>query len=212
MEIYRNFEINDTDENIEKALMNFKIACPEKWKLQKNPKELDNKYIIYKCKLPSRVVIIVYLIREKNTLKVANILPDERRSLSMQEYNEALMKFVKDFSAINPQYSDKVSTNIFDPLKIMSESALDKLKNFYILANKSTGSSHPDDEKRWFSFICQTVEDNRIITDEQEFIDFLLDKEYWKTETFNEDVAVELVFEYSKIARCLSFYINKNRG
>ena len=159
MEIFRNLEINDSQINIDKALNIFINAFPNKWHIEKT-KQLGSNYIVYRYKNNRNLTLRVFLLRTENGIKIANILPDERNSISKQEYNEAVMDFYNDLIQFNPNYTNCVTTNIFDPLQIMSQEALDKLRGFYILANKSTGSSHPEDEKRWFGFICQTVEDN----------------------------------------------------
>lgn len=43
---------------------------------------------------------------------------------------------------------------------------------------RTTGSSHPCDEERWFDFICQTVDDGRVF-DYDTLSKFLQDEEYW---------------------------------
>ena len=212
MEIFREFTINDNDKNITKALQAFVQAYPNKWHYVEPPKEMKGKFIIYKYKKSHNLTLKIFLIKTEYGIRIANILPEERNSITKKEYNEAVMDFYNDLVKIAPQYENKVTTNQFDPLQIMSKEALEKLRGFYILANKSTGSSHPDDEQRWFAFICQTVDDGRIINDEQEFLEFLQDKDYWGEDVFDEDVAFELLHEYNKISGCLKYYIEKNRG
>ena len=212
MEIYRNFGIEDSQENIAKALNSFIQMFPNKWHLMQPSKELGDKYIVYKYRKSHKLTLKIFLLKTEYGLKIANILPDERNSISKKEYNEAVMDFYNDLKKAHPQYQNSVTTNIFDPLQIMSQNALTKLRDFYLCANKSTGSSHPDDEQRWFAFICQTVEDKKIITAEQEFLEFLQDKEYWGIDVFEEDVAFELLHEYNKITGCLKYYINITRG
>lgn len=75
-------------------------------------------------------------------------------------------------------HTDGPTSDQFDPLSCISETALEKLESFCNAANKSTGSHHPCDEERWFDFICQTVEDERLM-DYSIFSNFLMDEEYW---------------------------------
>ena len=211
MEIYRNLEINDSQINIDKALKNFVHAYPNKWHIERT-KQLGSNYIVYRYKKNRDLTLRIYLLRNDDGIKIANILPNERNSISKQEYNEAVMDFYNDLIQYSPNYKDCVTTNIFDPLQLMSQKALEKLRDFYLCANKSTGSSHPYDEQRWFAFICQTVEDRRIITEEQEFLEFLQDKSYWGADIFSEDIAFDLIHEYNKITGCLQYYIKNCRS
>ena len=90
---------------------------------------------------------------------------------------------------------------------------LKKLELFCDCANKSTGSSHPCDQERWYNFIIQTVHDNRIISTGT-LIDFLQDKSYWKKgsghvierSAWSEDMAYKLGLEYEQLADFLSYY------
>jgi len=113
------------------------------------------------------------------------------------------------------------SDDIFDPISIISEEALKKLKSFCYMANKSTGSSHPYDQERWFDFICQTVDDERIF-DYTTLANFLQDEIYWgkKTEEFigvigdfawDEEHAYELASEYERACEILQYY-KRTRG
>ena len=88
-------------------------------------------------------------------------------------------------------------------------------------ANKSTGSSHPFDQERWFDFICQTVDDDRIF-DYTTLANFLQDETYWgkKSEEFigvigefswDEEHAYELASEYERACEILQYY-KKTRG
>lgn len=70
------------------------------------------------------------------------------------------------------------SNDIFEPTTIISKVALEKLKVFCILANKSTGSSRPSDRERWFDFICQTVDDGKMFK-YSTLANFLQDEKYW---------------------------------
>lgn len=212
MEIFRELGINDSQENIIQVLHKFQEKYSHRWSRIETPKELKDKYIIYKYRKARNLTLKIYLVQTDSGFRIANILADERNSITKKEYNEAIMDFYNDLVKIAPQYENKVTTNQFDPLQIMTQEALEKLRGFYILANKLTGSSHPDDEKRWFAFICQTVEDGRIINDEQEFLEFLQDKDYWGEDIFEKDVAFELLHEYNKISGCLKYFIEKNRG
>lgn len=83
-------------------------------------------------------------------------------------------------------------------------------------ANKSTGSSHPCDEERWFDFICQTVDDEKIF-DYDILFGFLTDEEYWGKKdpdflgaigqfAWDEEKGAELASEYENYVRILQYY------
>ena len=109
-------------------------------------------------------------------------------------------------------------TDVFDPLKCISQEALHKLEKFCNMANKTTGSLHPCDEERWFDFICQTVIDRQVF-DYDTIFRFLSDEEYWGTRepgyvgamgrfAWDENLAAELASEYDNYVRILQYYDN----
>lgn len=157
-------------------------------------------------------------------IKVGNIVPLRKDQLSIDEYNAVLDLFYEDVIVPNQTYLKGIKivgpeSEVFYPLKYISQKALDKLERFCNSANKSTGSSHPSDEERWFDFICQTVDDNRIF-DYDTLFRFLMDEEYWgkRDEGFvgvmghfawDEEHAGELATEYDNYVRILQYYKDK---
>lgn len=157
-------------------------------------------------------------------IKVGNIVPLKKNQLSIEEYNAVLDLFYNEIVAPN---RDKMKgleilgpeSDVFDPLKFISKEALKKLERFCNSANKTTGSSHPSDEERWFDFICQTVDDKQTF-DYDTIFRFLMDEEYWgKKEpgflgamghfAWDEEHAGELATEYDNYVRILSYYKDK---
>ena len=144
---------------------------------------------------------------------------------SIDKYNNILMLFYREI--IEPYKKDhpKIviagpSSDIFDPVTVMSEKALEKLKTFCMMANK-TGSIHPADQEEWFGFICQTVDDNRLI-DVETLREFLQDESYWKEQwsgfddevinpVWDEKHAQELVSEYEMGCELLQYYKRTQR-
>ena len=99
-------------------------------------------------------------------LKVGNIVPLQKNQLTIDEYNAVLDLFYEEIIKPNTKELKGITivgpeSDEFDPLKYISKEALRKLELFCNGANKTTGSSHPSDEERWFDFICQTVDDNQ---------------------------------------------------
>lgn len=174
----------------------------------------------------ARVSIHIGDIAEDEEIKVGNIIPLEKNELSIDEYNCILMDFyndvIKPYKEAGTDLSiSQPSDDIFEPLTVISPKALEKLESFCSLANKSTGSSHPYDRERWFEFVCQTVDDDRIF-DSSTLASFLQDENYWgeKPKDFigvmghyawDEEQAYELANEYESLCEVLQFY-KKKRG
>ena len=162
----------------------------------------------------------------KGFIKVTNIVPLEKSQLSISEYNAVLHKFyadiIKPYSVKNSEIRiEGPTSDVFEPLDILSEEALKKLKKFSNAANKSTGSAHPCDQERWYDFVCQTVDDDRLI-DAETLAKFLMDEDYWGkkedgftgvmgTFAWGKEMAWELADEYEKLTGILQYY-KRTRG
>ena len=121
---------------------------------------------------------------KEGNIKVANISPLEKDELTIDEYNKVFDLFYADIVLPYCKQHGNIiiegpTSDQFDPLNHISEEALEKLGIFCNIANKSTGSLHHNDEERWFEFICQTVDDNKMF-DYDTLFRFLMDEEYWK--------------------------------
>ena len=160
----------------------------------------------------------------KGYIKVGNIVPLDKNQLTIDEYNTLLDLFYTEVIVPNIEKIEGVKvvgpeSDLFDPLKYISKDALNKLVLFCNGANKTTGASHPCDEQRWFDFICQTVDDDRVF-DYDTLFRFLVDEEYWgkKSQGFigavghfawDEEHAEKLATEYDNYVRLLKFYKTK---
>lgn len=159
-------------------------------------------------------------------IKVGNIVPLEKNQLTIDEYNKILDLFYSDIvEPYRKKHADiKVlgpTSDQFDPLDYITKEALDKLERFCNAANKSTGSSHPCDEERWFDFICQTVDDKRVF-DYDTLFKFLMDEDYWGRKengflgvmgrfAWSEENAEELASEYENYVQILQYYKETRR-
>lgn len=160
----------------------------------------------------------------QGNIKVGNIVPLRKNQLSIEEYNAVLDLFYKEIIVPNKSKLQGIEiigpeSDIFDPLKFISKEALVKLQRFCNGANKTTGSSHPNDEERWFDFICQTVDDNQTF-DFDTIYRFLMDEDYWGKRVpgfigamghfaWDEEQAGKLATEYDNYVRILKFYKDK---
>ncbi len=159
-------------------------------------------------------------------IKVGNIVPLHKSQLSIEEYNAVLDLFYAEIIVPNQSKLEGLEivgseSDMFDPLKCITEEALKKLERFCYGANKTTGSSHPSDEERWFDFICQTVDDGQTF-DFDTIYRFLMDEDYWGEKdpdfigamghfAWDEKHASELAMEYDNYVRLLKFYKAKKR-
>lgn len=229
MEVYRELYFKGTKEQLKDFIDNIGKYAVNDWFLEKTSKRWENymffNYIGTEVE-KSKVSIYIGDIDKESELFVGNIVPIEKSSLSIDEYNAVLLKFYHDI--IQPYSTDNKDLTIippsndkFDPLNFVTKEALRKLKKFCSMANKATGSSHPSDREIWFDFICQTVDDGRMF-DYDLLARFLQDKEYWgkKDANFNgvigdyawsQEQAYKLANEYEYACEVLEYYKN-SRG
>lgn len=215
------------------ALDNFKAIAPTlargNWKYEHNDRMMDYIAFDYLGDKADQAKVSIYYGKDswrQGYIKVGNIVPLQKNQLSIEEYNTVLDLFYEEVIVPNLSKLQGLriigpESDIFDPLKYISKEALNKLERFCNAANKSTGSSHPCDEERWFDFICQTVEDDRTF-DYDTIYRFLMDEDYWgkKEEGFigavghfawDEEHADELATEYDNYVRILTYYRDKRR-
>ncbi len=94
--------------------------------------------------------------KENETLWVSNIVPTEESELTYDQYNFALEHFYENIvlpaiegTSITAELtSDQISIG-----SVAGEEVEKAIVRFSNLANKSTGSSHPLDRKRWLEFL-----------------------------------------------------------
>ena len=212
------------------ALDNFKKIAPTfahgDWKYVVSNRMRDYIAFVYLGSKTEQAEVSIYYGPDRwreGYIKVGNIVPIKKSQLSIDEYNAVLDLFYLEVIAPNIEKLIGITviepeSDVFDPLNYISKTALEKLERFCYSANKSTGSAHPDDEKRWFDFICQTVDDNQVM-DYDTIYRFLKDEDYWgnKDNSFigvighfawDEDHAAELANEYENYVRFLQYYKN----
>lgn len=229
MKTYRELYFKGTPTQLLKFVEIFKNYKKGDWITEKqNERWKDYLFFDYTGELvdKARVSIFIGDNIENGELKVGNIVPLEKNQLTINEYNDVLLQFYNDvivpYKATDTEIIiSQPSDDIFDPTTVITETALKKLKQFCSAANKSTGSSHPYDQERWFDFICQTVDDDKMI-DYTTLANFLQDNSYWgeKEEDFigvigsfawDEEHAFELASEYESACSILQYY-KKTRG
>ena len=140
--------------------------------------------------------------KETNLLHVSNIIPVESGQLSYDEYNAILLDF---FEHIVKPVIEKVNVKIelTDPEitlnEILSSECSRLFAAFSKFANKSTGSSNPADQEKWFSFIKCIDENSEKVNPDT--VQKLLIDDGWP-----ENKAIELALEFEFALSLLNFH------
>jgi hypothetical protein len=230
MKTFRELYFKGTPKQLSEFIAQIGEYTTSDWKLpDKTERWKDYVFFDYTGVLVEKARVSIYIGGneiEKGSINVGNIVPMTKNSLTVDEYNAVLMQFYED--VIKPYKESgteleisQPSDDIFNPLSVISEDALAKLKRFCGAANKSTGSSHPCDQERWFDFICQTVDDDKMIGSDT-LANFLQDEVYWGEPpegfigvmggyAWDEEHAYELASEYESLSSVLCYY-KRTRG
>lgn len=137
--------------------------------------------------------------KKKGHWYIPNIVPLEQGTLSYGEYNGILEDF---YSSCVEQYkksnmlSSEISPFSLSEIDVLGENGAALLKAFSTEANKSTGSSHPCDQERWFKFLL-AVRDMDIPTN---YLERILIEQGW-----SENNADKLAMEYEFAHDLISF-------
>jgi hypothetical protein len=125
--------------------------------------------------------------------EVTNIVPKEFGELGYTKYNALLQEFVDRVATPAARlvgYTVETTPARQSLEEWTSTEVARALRRFSEAANKSTGSSHPLDERRWFSFLIAAHRDgNRL--DANRLGRWLIEVEGW-----DDDHAHKLVGEY----------------
>lgn len=134
---------------------------------------------------------------------VPNIVPLEFGSLTYFQYNAVLEDFIERIaSPVVLLFSYSIETT--EPHQVLedwvSEEVARKLRHFSDAANKSTGASHPMDERGWFEFIIAVHRSgDRLGADR--LARWLHEAEHW-----DENIAHDLAGDYENSLSLLDYY------
>ena len=147
------------------------------------------------------------LLAKPDGYEVANIVPLATHELGVSGYNDVLNDFVDRIArpaSEDCEFSVKIAKRRQSITDWISQEAADALHRFSVLANKSTGSSHPSDRRRWFRFIMTVHEDQRKL-DTDLLIRWLVEVENWDTEGAHE-LAIEYEFGLALLDEYIGFH------
>lgn len=170
MEVFRELAVNGTDDQILALVEAASARLPEGW-IRDSEAEAEFSALggasgggrgfafSRRAESEGRPAAGVFLLSEDGEMRVVNIVPLEKSQLSIAEYNEVLEEF--EAAAFRPAAEAlglrvKLTAADAGPTAWMSPDAADLLRRFSILANMSTGASHPLDRRRWHGFIIAT--------------------------------------------------------
>lgn len=132
------------------------------------------------------------LLQDLDSLKLTNILPRKIPELGPARYNRLIDDFVvKVVIPAREKFSIqvKLGDEFLSLETLLGEGPASALRAFSSGANKSTGSTHPLDRKRWFDFLL-AVHRSPTTPDLEQLLRWLVESEGWPDET-----AVELIRE-----------------
>ena len=141
--------------------------------------------------------------RDEKQLRVSNIVPLNKSELSFDEYNQILTEFTNKFVSENVGklgLDIEVTAGILDIFEYLSDDSYRKLEAFSGGANKSTGTSHPMDQNRWFSFLVSAHKEKADLC--------AVDLERWliEQEEWPADVATRIIIQYEQQRELLNYY------
>lgn len=152
---------------------------------------------------------MLYLYREVGAGKcsVGNIVPVERGTLSIQQYNGILQSFYDAYVRDRAEQfglTARLSKEVITSRDVLSEENAHLLHRFSVCANMSTGSGHPADGGRWRDFITSSFRSEEIL--DSGSLTGLLADEGWPDEQIHK-----LVSEYESAIDVLWNYTGRER-
>jgi hypothetical protein len=135
----------------------------------------------------------LFLWSAPNGYEVSNIVPPNPGQLSYSEYNALLREFVKRVvtpAAERAKFEVRLTAAQQSIDDWVSPRTALALRQFSAAANKSTGSSHPLDRKRWLRFIIAAHQESSRL-DPSRLARWLHEADGW-----DEDSAHDLAIQY----------------
>lgn len=209
MKIFRDLFIHITGEQTDSFIEKIDGILDDGWihdtEAEKESEEFaEYDFIYFSCtaKDNRNSALLAFARKDEEVLYVSNIVPKDKPELSCDEYNCILEEFCNRFIVpVSEELKIKVdlTTNDENMEDWISEAYFKKLRLFSVAANKSTGSAHPLDQKRWLDFLVSVHHEHRNLHSSQ------LQRWLVEVENWPEDVAVDLSIEYQFAMNLLDF-------
>jgi hypothetical protein len=147
--------------------------------------------------------------KEPDRLCVANILSEKKDALTYDEYNALLDSFYQH--AVAPAAAECGATVAISSPDVslgdfLPQDLAEKLRQFSAVANKATGSVHPQDLQRWLDFLTEVHQRSCELPPDL-LGRWLEEEEHWPAETTRQ-----LLEEYEFARALLSAYDRKRAG
>ena len=201
MKKFQDLYIDLNGQSIEILIEQLTQNCGDNWRRaferEENAKYFNEKAFAFEYignALPKAGLTVFE--KEQGIWYVPNIVPVSPGQLSTNEYNKLLVNFketliepgIRETSISIELTKDEVFIE-----DILGEDAANALKQFSVSANKSTGYSHPCDEKRWFRFLIAAQKSGKRLY--SDILEATLIEQGW-----SEEWAYKLAsqFEYSE--------------
>ncbi|HHU3404967.1 TPA: hypothetical protein ACUAK4_004230 [Escherichia coli] len=211
MKRFRELNISIAKENFEHFISKVTKNLPQEWSRdQEREAEAPsfsgvNMYCFNRCQKDGLDSKLWITERDDGNLYISNIVPSEINQLKTDDYNKVLLEFynhgIKELVE-NLGGSVELTSDIYSIEDLIGNDSARCLRVFSSSANKSTGSTHPCDRKRWFEFITLMHKSEKNISPEE--VQKFLIEDGW-TEDFSFELACE--FEYS--LNLLEYYEEK---
>ncbi len=212
MKVFRELYLHLPEEKADDFFSELEQILQGNWRReisleQKSARESKVKFYYFSCGRTEVLepALIAFARKNPEIVYISNIVPRERGKLSKDQYNVILMEFYNNFlQPLCSKYSVPVETTSDNQSMEdwVSEETYRKLKSFSRTANKSTGTSHPCDQERWFAFIVSALRHNESL-DSSRLKRWLVEEEGW-----HEDMAFQLAIEYEQGLSLLTYSKN----
>ena len=203
MKQFKDLEITGPAEQLIAFVDEFSANLPTGWRRDREreaatQQEKDSWFVFIYESPAGEPPSNVFLSHDNGRLHVPNITPLKSGQLSMDQYNRIFDKFTGILRNHLPPDST-LEINVTDDIAAITDwvspDAAKLLEIFSNSANKSTGTSHPSDFKRWVDFLIKAhKEDSRDKLD-GEFLAKWLEEELGWPSKQAEDLAIE--YEYA---------------
>jgi len=215
MKVFRDLFIRSNSDTMQRVVELIEQKLTDGWQRDRAAEKRsgqmgETQFFYFTCnEKPGRSSALVALVKKADwSLYVSNVVPRLAGQLTHNEYNSILEEFANRFAVPAAQHLEigveltPAQESIEDWI---SADSVQKLKQFSAIANKSTGSSHPCDQQRWFAFLVSVHAEHRKLHSDY-LVRWLVECDGWP-----EDIARELASEYDFAMELLDYHAGIRR-
>ena len=196
MKVYQQLEIDLRDSDIQGFVGDLQARLTNGWS-REPPDRAMPEFFFFRCdRRGDRQAALLALVEKEgggSRLYVSNIVPSDAGQLTHDEYNAIMNEFASNFvepvakarGAVVEMSKDEETLGDW-----VGEETAQKLKAFSRSANKSSGTAHPADQRRWFAFVL-SCHRNKDDLDPSRLGRWLVEADGWEG-----DIAHDIVIEF----------------